>query len=156
MKHRRSTSEFSLAKGDGWLKDFEGWRTEANNDGNQGTFGAFIAGLYAHFKWWSYFVHGSMLWWRSSPVSVESLGAYHDFILLADLIIWFHMRFLSLSICNDWKVGEEDVGAFSSVEKDWVGSFYPLILRLWFQQLFVLEEILALSLWGFCLTGWEW
>ncbi|KAL4282733.1 hypothetical protein GQ457_16G009700 [Hibiscus cannabinus] len=30
-KHRRSSSEFGLAKGDGWLKEFEGWRFKVNN-----------------------------------------------------------------------------------------------------------------------------
>ncbi|KAL4332124.1 hypothetical protein GQ457_07G006980 [Hibiscus cannabinus] len=32
-KHRRSSSEFDLAKGDGWLKEFEGWRFKVNNGG---------------------------------------------------------------------------------------------------------------------------
>ncbi|KAK8496771.1 hypothetical protein V6N12_044679 [Hibiscus sabdariffa] len=100
VKHRRSSSEFGLAKGDGWLKEFEGWRFKINNGG--------------------YYAVGSGYW------VPESLVACHDLLLLDDLIIWFCMSLLPLSFCYDSKVGEVDVGAFSSMVKDWGGLVLPV------------------------------
>ncbi|KAK8658341.1 hypothetical protein V6N13_036549 [Hibiscus sabdariffa] len=168
-KHRRSSSEFGLIKGDGWLKEFEGWRFKVNNGGyyadgsgywvpdqipsiipkmlqpfghyencgkfwgydylsrtNHDSFDAFTSGLYTHFKWGLYCVYGSLLWWKSYPISVESLVACHDLLLLDDLIIWFCMSLLPLSFCYDSKVGEVDAGAFSSMKKDWGGLVLPV------------------------------
>ncbi|KAK8595052.1 hypothetical protein V6N13_015961 [Hibiscus sabdariffa] len=86
VKHRRSTSEFGLVKGDGCLKEFKGWRFEARIDG--------------------YYLDGSGSW---DPGQ----------------ILPFCLRFPSLSICKDLKVGEEEVRAFSYVEKNWGGLVLP-------------------------------
>ncbi|KAK8488627.1 hypothetical protein V6N11_072847 [Hibiscus sabdariffa] len=61
------------------------WGFESLSSRNHGAFGVFTIDLYAYFKMGSYYIRGSMLWWRSFTVSVESFGAFHEFLLLDDL-----------------------------------------------------------------------
>ncbi|KAK8595412.1 hypothetical protein V6N13_016783 [Hibiscus sabdariffa] len=102
------------------------WGFESLSSGDQGAFGVFTVDLYAHFKWESYYIRGSMLWWRPFTVSVESFEAFLDFPLLADLKILFCLRVPSRSICKNVNVGEVEVRAFSFVEKKWGGLILPI------------------------------
>ncbi|KAL4384506.1 hypothetical protein GQ457_15G009150 [Hibiscus cannabinus] len=126
------------------------WSFESLSSRNQGVFGVFTVDLYAQFKWESYYIRGSMLWWRSFSVSAESLGAFHDFPLLADLQILFCLRIPSCSICKNVNVGEEEVRAFSFMGKKWGGlvlpigptSFVPTVLYVRVDNCFILIGIL--------------
>ncbi|KAK8569177.1 hypothetical protein V6N12_007709 [Hibiscus sabdariffa] len=64
------------------------WGYESPSYRILGSIYALATGFYELFKMGSYYLVGYMPWWRSTPISVVSFGAYHGFILLPDLLAW--------------------------------------------------------------------